>query len=65
VAAFGGKKEIMSIIGMAWRKVERIPTISPGFAAAYATLSLLKSKPILKTLKSADKDSWDWFEGNL
>lgn len=51
VAAFGGKKEIMSIIGHGVAQGGTYTNNKPGIAGAYATLSLLKSKPILKTIE--------------
>ncbi|MBI5354363.1 MAG: aspartate aminotransferase family protein [Chloroflexi bacterium] len=51
VAAFGGKKEIMSIIGYGVAQGGTYTNNKPGIAGAYATLSLLKSKPILKTIE--------------
>jgi len=51
VAAFGGKREIMSIIGQGVAQGGTYTNNKPGIAGAYATLSLLKSKPILKTIK--------------
>ncbi len=51
VAAFGGKKEIMSIIGQGVAQGGTYTNNKPGIAGAYATLSLLKSKPILKTIE--------------
>ena len=51
VAAFGGKKEIMSIIGQGVAQGGTYTNNKPGVAAAYATLSLLKSQPILKTIE--------------
>ncbi|MBI3162273.1 MAG: aspartate aminotransferase family protein [Chloroflexi bacterium] len=51
VAAFGGKKEIMSIIGHGVAQGGTYTNNKPGVAGAYATLSLLKSKPILKTIE--------------
>ncbi len=50
VAAFGGKKEIMSIIGQGVAQGGTYTNNKPGIAGAYATLSLMKSKPILKTI---------------
>ncbi|GJQ53412.1 MAG: hypothetical protein HKUEN02_22590 [Anaerolineaceae bacterium] len=49
-AAFGGKKEIMSIIGHGVAIGGTYTNNKPGIAGAYATLSLLKSKPILKSI---------------
>lgn len=51
VAAFGGKSEIMSIIGHGVAQGGTYTNNKPGIAGAYATLSLLKSKPILKTIE--------------
>ena len=51
VAAFGGKKEIMSIIGQGVAQGGTYTNNKPGIAGAYATLSLLRSKPILKTIE--------------
>ena len=44
VAAFGGKKEIMSIIGHGVAQGGTYTNNKPGVAGAYATLSLLKSQ---------------------
>ncbi len=51
IAAFGGKKEIMSIIGHGVAQGGTYTNNKPGVAGAYATLSLLKSKPILETIR--------------
>jgi glutamate-1-semialdehyde 2,1-aminomutase len=51
IAAFGGKVEIMSIIGHGVAQGGTYTNNKPGVAGAYATLSLLKSKPILKTIE--------------
>lgn len=51
VAAFGGKREIMSIIGHGVAQGGTYTNNKPGIAGAYATLSLLRSKPILKTIE--------------
>ncbi len=50
VAAFGGKKEIMSIIGHGVAQGGTYTNNKPGVAAAYATLKLMQEKPILKTI---------------
>jgi glutamate-1-semialdehyde 2,1-aminomutase len=50
VAAFGGKKEIMSIIGHGVAQGGTYTNNKPGIAAAWATLTLMKEKPILKTI---------------
>lgn len=59
VAAFGGKKEIMSIIGHGVAQGGTYTNNKPGIAGAYATLSLLKSKPILKTIEKRGKRLMD------
>lgn len=51
IAAFGGKREIMSIIGHGVAQGGTYTNNKSGVAGAYATLSLLKSKPILKTIE--------------
>lgn len=51
IAAFGGKKEIMSIIGHGVAQGGTYTNNKPGVAAAYATMKLLKEKPILKTIE--------------
>lgn len=51
IAAFGGKREIMSIIGQGVAQGGTYTNNKPGVAGAYATLSLLKSKPVLKTIE--------------
>jgi glutamate-1-semialdehyde 2,1-aminomutase len=55
VAAFGGKKEIMSIIGQGVAQGGTYNNNMPGVAAAYATLKLLKEKPILQTIEIRGK----------
>lgn len=59
IAAFGGKKEIMSIIGQGVAQGGTYTNNKPGVAGAYATLSLLKSKPILKTIETRGKRLMD------
>jgi glutamate-1-semialdehyde 2,1-aminomutase len=51
IAAFGGKREIMSIIGQGVAQGGTYTNNKPGVAGAYATLNLLKTKPILKTIE--------------
>lgn len=51
IAAFGGKKEIMSIIGHGVAQGGTYTNNKPGVAGAYATLNQLRSKPILKTIE--------------
>lgn len=55
IAAFGGKKEIMSIIGNGVAQGGTYNNNKPGVAAAYATLKLLKEKPILETIEARGK----------
>lgn len=50
IAAFGGKKEIMSIIGKGVAQGGTYNNNKPGVAAAYATLKLIKEQPILETI---------------
>lgn len=50
-AAFGGKKEIMSIIGHGVAQGGTYTNNKPGIAGAYATLRILKSQPVLKTIQ--------------
>jgi glutamate-1-semialdehyde 2,1-aminomutase len=51
VAAFGGRREIMSIIGQGVAQGGTYTNNKPGIAGAYATLTLLKTKPILKSIE--------------
>jgi glutamate-1-semialdehyde 2,1-aminomutase len=51
VAAFGGKREIMSIIGSGVAQGGTYNNNKPGVAAAYATLKLINEKPILETIE--------------
>jgi glutamate-1-semialdehyde 2,1-aminomutase len=55
LAAFGGKKEIMSLIGHGVAQGGTYTNNKPGVAGAYATLSLLNEKPILKTIEKRGK----------
>jgi glutamate-1-semialdehyde 2,1-aminomutase len=50
IAAFGGKKEIMNIIGKGVAQGGTYNNNKPGIAAGVATLKLLKEKPILETI---------------
>ncbi len=52
VAAFGGRREIMSTIGHGVAQGGTYTNNKPGIAAAYATLRLLKEKPILKDIQA-------------
>jgi glutamate-1-semialdehyde 2,1-aminomutase len=55
VAALGGKKEIMSIIGHGVAQGGTYTNNKPGVAAAWATLTLLQEQPILKTIEQRGK----------
>ena len=50
VAAFGGKKEIMQIVGHGVSQGGTFNNNKCGVAAAWATLSLIQKKPILQTI---------------
>lgn len=51
LAAFGGKKEIMSMIGHGVAQGGTFTNNKPGVAAANATLTILKRDPVLKTIE--------------
>ena len=51
LAAFGGKKEIMSIIGHGVSQGRTFTNNKPGVAAAWATLTILQREPVLKTIE--------------
>jgi glutamate-1-semialdehyde 2,1-aminomutase len=50
IAAFGGRKEIMSIIGHGVAQGGTYTNNKPGVAAGYETLSILKQQPIIATI---------------
>jgi glutamate-1-semialdehyde 2,1-aminomutase len=50
VAAFGGKTEIMSIIGKGVAQGGTYNNNKPGVAAAVATLKIIRDKPVLETI---------------
>ena len=50
VAAFGGKREIMSIIGQGVAQGGTYNNNKPGVAAAYAVLKILKERPVLEVI---------------
>lgn len=50
LAALGGKKEIMSIIGHGVSQGGTFTNNKPGVAAAWATLTILQREPVLKTI---------------
>jgi glutamate-1-semialdehyde 2,1-aminomutase len=62
VAAFGGKKEIMSVIGKGVSQGGTYNNNKPGVAAAYATLKLIKEKPILETIELRGKKLMQGFK---
>jgi len=51
LAAFGGKKEIMSIIGHGVAHGGTFTNNKSGVAAAWATLTVLEREPVLKTIE--------------
>lgn len=50
-AAFGGKEKVMRIIGHGVAQGGTYTNNKPGVAGAWATLKMLKEKPILKTIE--------------
>lgn len=61
LAAFGGKREIMSIIGQGVAHGGTFNNNKPGVAAAYATLDLLQTQPILATIARRGQRLMDGF----
>jgi glutamate-1-semialdehyde 2,1-aminomutase len=59
LAAFGGKKEIMSIIGHGVAQGGTFTNNKPGVAAAWATLTVLQREPVLKTIEKRGKRLMD------
>jgi glutamate-1-semialdehyde 2,1-aminomutase len=55
IAAFGGHKDIMSIIGHGVSQGGTYTNNKPGVAASLATLDLLQKQPILKTIEQRGK----------
>jgi len=55
LAAFGGKREIMSIIGHGVAQGGTFTNNKPGVAAAWATLTILKREPVIKTIEKRGK----------
>lgn len=51
VAAFGGKREIMSIIGHGVAQGGTYTNNKPGIAAAWMTLTILQNEPVLETIR--------------
>jgi glutamate-1-semialdehyde 2,1-aminomutase len=50
VAAFGGKREIMSVIGHGVSQGGTYTNNKPGIAGAYSTLKVLQSEPVFETI---------------
>jgi len=59
IAAFGGKREIMSIIGHGVSQGGTYTNNKPGVAAAFATLKLLKTQPILESIQKRGRRLMD------
>lgn len=59
LAAFGGKKEIMSIIGHGVAHGGTFNNNKPGVAAAWATLTVLEKEPVMKTIEKRGKRLMD------
>jgi glutamate-1-semialdehyde 2,1-aminomutase len=59
LAAFGGKKEIMSIIGHGVSQGGTFTNNKPGVAAAWATLTILQREPVIKTIEKRGKRLMD------
>jgi glutamate-1-semialdehyde 2,1-aminomutase len=59
VAAFGGSREIMSIIGHGVSQGGTYTNNKAGIAGAYATLKLVQTQPILKTIEGRGKRLMD------
>jgi len=63
IAAFGGKREIMSIIGQGVAQGGTFNNNKPGVAAAYATLKTLQEGPVLKTIEGRGRRLMDGLKG--
>jgi glutamate-1-semialdehyde 2,1-aminomutase len=59
IAAFGGRREIMSIIGHGVSHGGTYTNNKPGVAAAFATLTLLQTRPILESIQKRGKRLMD------
>jgi glutamate-1-semialdehyde 2,1-aminomutase len=59
IAAFGGKKEIMGIIGIGVAQGGTYNNNKPGVAGAYATLKMLKEKPVIENINTLGKRLMD------
>jgi len=55
LAAFGGKREIMSIIGHGVAQGGTFTNNKPAVAAGWATLTILQREPVLKTIEARGK----------
>jgi glutamate-1-semialdehyde 2,1-aminomutase len=55
LAALGGKKEIMSIIGHGVSQGGTFNNNKPGVAAAWATLNILQNQPVIQTMRKRGK----------
>jgi glutamate-1-semialdehyde 2,1-aminomutase len=62
IAAFGGKRSIMEIIGRGVAQGGTFNNNKPGVAAAYATLSILQTQPILKTIAQRGQRLMEGFQ---
>ena len=63
IAAFGGKREIMSIIGQGVAQGGTFNNNKPGVAAAYATLKTLQEGSVLKTIEGRGRRLMDGLKG--
>jgi glutamate-1-semialdehyde 2,1-aminomutase len=52
VAAFGGRREVMEIIGHGVSQGGTYTNNKPGIAAAWATLKILKTEPVFETIET-------------
>ncbi len=59
LAAFGGRKDIMSIIGQGVSQGGTFTNNKPGVAAAWATLTYLRDEPVIKTIEMRGKRLMD------
>jgi glutamate-1-semialdehyde 2,1-aminomutase len=62
VAAFGGKREIMSIIGHGVSQGGTYTNNKPGVAAAFATLRILQREPVFESLERRGRRLMDGLE---
>ncbi len=62
IAAFGGKSEIMNIIGHGVAQGGTYNNNKCGVAAAYATLNLIQTQPILETIEKRGRRLMDGIE---